>query len=147
MATAGSLTRYEFTVNGKTYSLWSKPDALDGLVGGLTLGTQSTPVNILVPVGGYTRKAYPGQAATSSVAGHNRRRLVGDAAKLKTLPGENAYVEVEVSGPLGTKTEVTTISTNAPFIDLHAFFTGNASTALVLRSAAGKPWTIADATP
>lgn len=147
MATPGPLTRYQFDTNGVTYDLWCKPGALDGLVGGLTEVTEGSPINIIQNVGGFTRQQYPNDPTPVSVSGHTRRRLIADPAKLKTLPGVNAYVEVEVSDGTTTTTEVTTITTTAPFIDLHSHFTGSALTDLVLRSANGVPYNIGDSTP
>lgn len=146
MAIAGKITEYSYTYDGDTHKLFSKPAVLEGLIGALTEVGAVNPTPVTVAVGGHSRKRYPG-GPTISVSAHSRERLLTGQGLQRTLPGANAYFEVEVSDGTTTTTEVTTVSFTGPFTALFMYCQTNAVADFVLRSPDGTPYPIADATP
>lgn len=139
MAKLGRLIPYVFTVTGRDYTIWSKPGELDQFIGGLVEATDAGPVNTITVVRGHTRKQYPNDPTPVTVASHQRRRLKTAAIRRQTLPGRNVYFEFEVTSGGPVKTVVVTATTDAPFIDLHAYCIANSVDDFVLRSPNGRP--------
>lgn len=141
MAIAGKIVEYEWTWDTVNYKLFAKENQLDGLLGGLDEVGAISVAPQSVSVGGHSRKRYPG-GPSISVSGFTRTTLLGGDANRRTLPGQNAYLEVEVSTGGIAKTEVTTITFTGPFTALYQFVSANAETSMVLRSPDGTPYEI-----
>lgn len=144
MAIAGKIVEYEWTWDSINYKMFAKEGQLEGLLGNIdeVAGISVAPQS--VSVGGHSRKRYPG-GPSISVSGFTRNTLLGGDANRRTLPGQNAYLEVEVSNGTTVKTEVTTITFTGPFTALYQFVSANRLTAMVLRSPDGTPYEIAAA--
>ena len=142
MGLAGKIIEYEWTWEGTDYKLFAKEGQIDGLIDNLDEAGAVSVAPQTVGVGGHTRKRYPG-GPSISVSGFSRTTLLGGDANRRTLPGQNAYVEVEVTTGGVTKTEVVTITFTGPFTALYQFVSANAGTPMVLRSPDGTPYDIA----
>lgn len=141
MAIAGKLIEYKWTWGGEDYKLFAKEGQVEGLLGGLQAQNVVNPAPQQVAVGGHTRRRYPGGPGIS-VSGFTRTTLLGGDANRRTLPGQNAYMEVEVSQGTGSKTEVTTVTFTGPFTSLYQYVLANAEAEMVLRSPDGTPYEI-----
>jgi hypothetical protein len=141
MAIVGRILRYNWTFEGRTEKLFAKEGQIDGLLGGLTSLGVVNPAPQTVAVGGHTRRRYPGGPGIS-VSAFSRVTLLGGEANRRTLPGQNAYLEVEVTTGTTVKKEVVTITFTGSFTDLYRFVLANAETDMVLRSPDGTPYEI-----
>lgn len=141
MAIAGKILEYAWTWEGESYKLFAKDGQLEGLLSGLTAAGAVNPAPQTISVGGHSRRRYPA-GPSISVSGFSRVTLVGGVANRRTLPGQNAYLEVTVGSGTDTKLEVTTITFTGPFTDLYQFVNLNAGADFVLRSPDGTPYDI-----
>lgn len=146
MAIAGKILEYEWTWEGTDYKLFAKDGQLDGLLGGLDPVGSVNAAPQSISVGGHSRKRYPG-GPSISVSGFTRVTLVGGEANRRTLPGQNAYLEVTVGTGTAATLEVTTITFTGPFTALYQFVNANAEAEYVLRSPDGTPYDIITIAP
>lgn len=146
MALAGKILEYEWEWQGAEHKLFAKEGQIDGLLGGLDPVGAVNPAPQQVGVGGHSRKRYPG-GPSISVSGFTRTTLLGGDANRRTLPGQNAYLETEVTTGGETKKEVVTITFTGPFTSLYQFVLANAENEFVLRSPDGTPYEITTTTP
>jgi hypothetical protein len=141
MAVVGRILRYNWTYEGKVNKLFAKEGQVDDLIGGLTNLGVVNPAPQTVAVGGHTRRRYPGGPAIG-VSAFSRTTLLGGEANRRTLPGQNAYLEVETTTGTTVKKETTTITFTGSFTDLYRYVLANALTAMVLRSPDGTPYEV-----
>jgi hypothetical protein len=141
MAAIGSITEYEYDYDGLTWSLYSKPDAVNPYISGLTPKQNFNPTPVARQVGGHTRKRYPG-GPNISVKSHTRMVLAGGANLQRTLPGQNAFFEEVIGEGVNKKTVVTTVTHTGPFASLYMYCQANAVRDFVLRSQDGTPWPV-----
>lgn len=141
MALAGKIVEYEWEWASVKHKLFAKEGQIEGLLGGLQdMGTVN-PAPRQVAVGGHTRRRYPGGPGIS-VSGFTRTTLLGGDGNRATLPGANAYFEVEVTQGESVKLEVVTVTFTGPFTSLYQYVLANAETAMVLRSPDGTAYEI-----
>ena len=141
MAIAGKIVEYEWTWEGTDYKMFAKADQLDGLLGGIDEVATVNAAPRSVSVGGFSRKRYPG-GPSIGVSGFTRSTLLGGDANRRTLPGQNAYLEVTTGTGTDSKVEVTTITFTGPFTKLYQFVLANTDASYVLRSPDGTPYDI-----
>lgn len=136
MAIPGQIKRYQWVWQGETYKLFAKDGQLDGIVSGLQDQglVNRAPQTFTVP--GHTRRRYPGGPAIS-VPQVTRTTLVGGEATRATLPGQNAYIEIENSTGGGSSVQVITIRFTGPYTALYQFMLANHDTTFNLRSPDG----------
>jgi hypothetical protein len=146
MAIAGKIIEYQWEWSNQEYKLFAKDGQIEGLLGGLEAQNVVNAAPQQVGVPGHTRRRYPGGPGIS-VPGHTRTTLLGGDANRRTLPGQNAYLEVETSDGSNVKVETTTITFTGPFTSLYQFVLANAETEMVLRSPDGTPYEITVSTP
>lgn len=136
MAKAGDIIKFDWTWSGETYQLYSKAGLIEDFLDGLSEQSTVNRAPVQVSVSGHTRRRYPG-APGISVGGFSRTTLLGGDGNRATLPGQNAYIETEVSDGTGTKVEVTTITFTGPYTKLFQYCLANAKVAFNLRSPDG----------
>lgn len=144
MGLAGKIVEYEWTWNATDHKIFAKEGQLTGKVGGIDLVGSVSVAPQEVTVGGHNRKRYPG-GPSISVGGHTRTTLLGGDANRRTLPGENAFIEITTGEGVSRVTDVTQFSFTGPFTELYQFFLVNASVDMVLRSPDGTPYDITPA--
>lgn len=144
MALPGLIVHYQFTQDGVDYDLYSK-DApgrdINGFIGGLSEVGSFDPAPRTVTVSGHTRRRYPG-GPPISVPGHSRTTIFGGRANRRTLPGNNAFIEVPVAEDSGGILYTITFTHTAPFTQLYVYAQANAIGTFRLRSQDGTVYDI-----
>lgn len=136
MAIPGQIIEYDWTWSGNTYKMFAKDGQLDTLLEGISPQDSVNRAPVTMQVSGHTRKRYPG-GPNISVGGFSRTSLVGAPGNRRTLPGQNAYLEVTTGEGVERQTDVTTITFTGPYTELYQFVLANALVEMVLRSPDG----------